>query len=401
MGMEFRPYYMAREWQKMGHSVRIVAGNYSHLRRKNPDVERDFQNETIDGITYTWLKTGDYEGNGIKRAFSMFHFVGKLRANARKVSQQWKPDVVITSSTYPIDTFAGQKIAQLSHAVYIHEVHDMWPTTLTEIGGMSKWHPFVVLMQIGENSAYRHCNYVVSMLPNAKDYMVKHGLKPEKFVHISNGIVREDWENPAELPPDHEKALSELHASGKFIVGYFGGFALSNDLDTLLDVAREMRNDQTVSFVLVGRGVEKPRLEKRARDEKLDNVLFLDPVSKYSIPKLIDKFDCVYVSARRSPLYTKFGVSMNKIFDSMMGGKPILFAVQAANNPIDEYQCGITVEADNTAAIQEGLRRMAALPAEERRKMGENGKKAVTEHFTYDKLAKQFERLFEKKNAAG
>ena len=33
MGMEFRPYYFAREWAKMGHRVRIVSASFSHLRR--------------------------------------------------------------------------------------------------------------------------------------------------------------------------------------------------------------------------------------------------------------------------------------------------------------------------------------------------------------------------------
>lgn len=41
MGMEFRPYYFAREWVKMGHDVTMIAGDYSHLRSKNPDVLKD------------------------------------------------------------------------------------------------------------------------------------------------------------------------------------------------------------------------------------------------------------------------------------------------------------------------------------------------------------------------
>ena len=47
MGMEFRPYYFTREWVKLGHKVSIIAGDYSHLRKKNPNVERDFQHENI------------------------------------------------------------------------------------------------------------------------------------------------------------------------------------------------------------------------------------------------------------------------------------------------------------------------------------------------------------------
>ena len=152
MGMEFRPYYLAKEWIQMGHEVRIIAGDYSHLRSVNPQVDYDFQEEIIDGITYNWVKTGTYEGNGVSRALTMFRFVHKLRKKAKWISANWKPDVIITSSTYPLDPYAGQKIKKYSNAKLIHEVHDMWPITLIEIGGMKKSNPFVGLMQMAENS---------------------------------------------------------------------------------------------------------------------------------------------------------------------------------------------------------------------------------------------------------
>ena len=50
MGMEFRPYYLSREWVKQGHKVTIIAGDYSHVRKKNPSVLNDFTSEDIDGI---------------------------------------------------------------------------------------------------------------------------------------------------------------------------------------------------------------------------------------------------------------------------------------------------------------------------------------------------------------
>ena len=168
MGMEFRPYYFAREWIRMGHRVEIVAAEYSHLRMKNPAVTADFQTEEIDGIRYHWVRAGRYEGNGVRRALTMFRFVGKLWRKAAWIAREWKPDVVITSSTYPLDTYAGQRIAKKSGARLIHEVHDMWPVTLVEIGGMSRFHPFIVLLQAAENSCYKHADAVVSLPPRAK-----------------------------------------------------------------------------------------------------------------------------------------------------------------------------------------------------------------------------------------
>ena len=78
MGMEFRPYYLSREWVKNGHNVRILAGDYSHLRIKNPFVNADFEEQKIDGVLYTWIKSVKYVGNAVKRAFSMLLFTGKI-----------------------------------------------------------------------------------------------------------------------------------------------------------------------------------------------------------------------------------------------------------------------------------------------------------------------------------
>ena len=198
----------------------------------------------------------------------MFRFVGKLWRNAQRIADAMKPDVVITSSTYPLDTYAGQRIAKKSGAKLIHEVHDMWPATLVELGGMKRTNPFVMLIQAAENSAYRKSDYVVSMLPCAKEYMIEHGMKEDKFVNIQNGIVLEEWEHGEKIPEEHERLLKALKNNGKFIVGYFGGHALSNALDSLLDTAKYIGIREVV-FVLVGNGVEKHRLMKRAEEEQL------------------------------------------------------------------------------------------------------------------------------------
>ena len=390
MGMEFRPYYMAREWIKLGHKVAIIAGDYSHLRQKNPSIKKDFTKAKIDGITYCWVKTGQYTGNGVKRALSMARFTGKLWLKAKWIAKAFKPDVIITSSTYPIDTYAGQRIRKYApKAKLVHEVHDMWPATLIELGGMSKFNPFVIAMQIGENSAYRHSDKVMALPVFAKQYMVQHGMQEDKFVPTYNGVVLDDWIHPENLPEKVEDILKKIKDEKKFIVGYFGGHALSNALDDFLDVAIKMRNKSSIHFVLIGDGVEKTRLQNRANQENLENVTFFPPVPKLSIPNLVQYFDCCYVGAKNSSLY-RFGVSMNKIYDCMMSGKPLLYAVNAPNNYAEKYHCGKTVIPGNVDSIEKGIQILTNMSKEERTHMGNNGKSAVLKYFEYSVLAKHF-----------
>lgn len=388
MGMEFRPYYLSREWVRMGHRVTVIAGDYSHLRKKNPAVERDFQTEEIDGIEYVWVRTGTYEGNGAARALTMERFVRKLYTHARRIAEKWKPDAVIASSTYPLDTYPARKIAKLAKAKYIHEVHDMWPATLYEVGGMSRKHPFVAVMQVAENSAYKHCDKCVALLPYSKDYMVKHGLDPDKWVNIQNGVVEEEWEYSEKIPETHEAFFREHE--GRFIVGYFGGHALSNALGKSLDVAKEMlARDPDTIFVFVGDGVEKKGLTERAEREKISNAFFLPPVSKKAVPDLVRHFDCSYMTGLPSPLY-KYGLCLNKMYDSMMAGIPVICAFDAPKTPVGIYGCGIECDPSDPENVIRAIEQIKGMTEEERKQMGKTGRETVLNHFTYRKLAEQF-----------
>ena len=52
LGMEYRPYYLAREWVRLGHRVRMVAADFSHVRTRQPQAG----DETIDHIDYDKAK---------------------------------------------------------------------------------------------------------------------------------------------------------------------------------------------------------------------------------------------------------------------------------------------------------------------------------------------------------
>lgn len=393
MGMEFRPYYLAQEWIKLGYDVRLVGGDYSHLRIKNPVIYEDFVNEDIDGIHYTWVKTGKYEGNGIKRAISMIKYVSKLKRNAKYLAMVWKPDVVIASSTYPLDTYVAQTFKRLTGCKIIHEIHDMWPAVLIGIFGMSRFHPFVQLMQIAENSFCKNSDYVVSLQPNTKDYLIKHGMKPEKWLNINNGIVLSEWNNPKEIPDTHKTVFKKLHSEGRFIICFFGTISKSYALDYLIKAIQQLDNEKIVAVIIGADNDYCTFLKGLAKEKMSENFIFLPKVPKLSIPNLLKEADALYVASVASWVM-QFGISMNKLFDSMMSGKPIIYAMSAPNNYIEEYNCGISTVPENVKALSVGIDRMFSMTREKRELLGTNGRKAAMDNFTYEKLGKKFAELF-------
>jgi glycosyltransferase involved in cell wall biosynthesis len=393
LGMEFRPYYLAREWVRSGHAVQMLAASHSHVRSRQPEA-RDQQ---IDGVHYRWYPTPVYAGNGLGRLRNIAAFLRAVWADTPRLLREFKPDVVIASSTYPMDFWVARRLARKAGAKLVFEVHDLWPLSPIELSGMSPRHPFALLCSWAEGNAYAQADVVISMLPKVHAYMASRGLDLRKLHVVPNGISADDWsaeqQGTAEpLREDVALALATARSSGATVVGYAGSMGLPNALDNLLDAAALLKaqpSHQNLSFVLVGGGHEQQRLVQRVQAEALHNVQMLLPIPKAQIPAFLAAVDIAYIGWQRVPIY-RFGIAPNKLMDYMMARAPVLHAVQAGNDPVAEAGAGITVAPEQPAAVVGGLLHLAALPLAERQAMGERGRAFVLAHHTYPVLAQRF-----------
>jgi glycosyltransferase involved in cell wall biosynthesis len=258
-----------------------------------------------------------------------------------------------------------------------------------ELGGMSKWHPFIMMVQVAEDYAYRHADVVVSMLPKVREYMESRGMAPHKLHIVPNGIDPAEWQADApDLPGTAREKLANMKDRKMSIIGYAGAHGLANSLDTLIDAAKLMKGEN-VSFVFVGDGPDKATLRKRAQAEKLHNIVFLDPVNKKQIPALLKWFDVAYIGLQRQSLF-RFGISPNKLMDYMMAARPVLMAIDAGNDPVGESGCGLTVKPEDPAAVVQGIRSLLGLNEDELNAMGQRGRAFVLENHAYPILAQRF-----------
>ncbi|MFT4101211.1 MAG: glycosyltransferase family 4 protein [Burkholderiaceae bacterium] len=387
-GMEFRPYYIAREWVRMGHQVTMVGASYAHVRSRQPDVRGDVTAETIDGIDYLWLATPPYEGNGMQRMRNMIAYVRALyRLRNRFVAG--KPDVVIASSTYPWDIYPARSIARRAGARLAFEVHDLWPMSPMEIGGLSRWHPFIVAIQHGEDYACRHADVIVSILPHADRHLVTRGMPHQRYVHVPNGIDFDEWDGDYRAPPNEATRLVDsLRAQGRLLIGYAGSHSPGNALDTVIELASRVQ-DQPVAFVMIGGGPSKAELIQAAQQKSLNNVHFCDPVPKRDVPDLLRQFDALYYGLIPSPLY-RYGISANKLFDYMAAARPVIQSNNASNDVVGDAQCGFSVGPNDVQALTRVVRELVSMTPAQRDAMGANGERYVRAHHDHRVLARRF-----------
>ncbi len=380
--MEFRHYELGRQLVELGHRVVVISGSYSHLFATPPAISGTYTLQQIDGLLYCWVKVPAYRrATSLSRLLNMLVFAARLyRLPTRRLP---RPDAILVSSPSLFPILPAERWARRFGARLVFEVRDVWPLTLQELGGLSSRHPLVVVLRWFERRAYRVSDAIVSVLPTAASHLRDHGVPAERIVIVPNGISADVLEaSRGRVPSPVVAAAAEAHP---FTVGFVGTLGMANALETLIDAARLLA-DEEIGFILVGHGSEADRLRALAAD--LPNVVLVGPVAKSEVPSVLQAFDACYVGYHRSPLY-RFGISPNKVFDYMAAARPVILAAAAANDPVGDANCGLTVPPDDPIALASAIRTLRAMPASDRARLGANGRAYVEREHSYAGLAER------------
>lgn len=388
-----RHFYIAQELARQGHTVYIIAGSYSHLLHTNKELDNEFFIENIeDNFHFVWVKLPKYDhAHSKKRIINEFLFSKQLIKLPKQVDKQ--PDVILHSSPALISYFGAKYLTHHYKVPYVFEVRDIWPLTLMKLGGYSKNHPFIKLLQWIEDQAYRKADYVFSNLPNAVEHMQSRGMNKDKFTWIANGVSSDELENKEALSKD----VLEQIPSDKFIVGYTGTLGEANAMCYLIEAAAILKDNLDIHFVLVGAGKSKADLIKKAEYLGLDNITFIEPIEKIQVQSMLALFDFCYIGWHKKSMY-RFGIAANKIPEYMYSGKPVIHSFSGEGDFIKQAQSGISVEAENPQAIVDAILKLLSKNATECEDMGAKGKAFVIEHLTYKKLANKLEDALFSKN---
>jgi glycosyltransferase involved in cell wall biosynthesis len=386
-GPNMRGYFMAKYLVKRGYDVQVFSSSYFHKWVTLPRLTGEVTPENIAGAQYNWVRTRPYKGL-LGRIWSFHQFAAKLPKAVKQQVPEMK--ALICSSPPPILARVCHRIANHYGARFLFEVRDIWPLTIIELGGATRFNPYVALLGYYERYAYTNADLVVSALPCAESYMRQRGLPEGRYFLIENGIEIHDLPEIDEEDIDAE-VRTVLDRKVPFRVGYAGAFDRHNDVMSLIRAAKLLR-ERDIEIVLIGKGVRKDQLVAEASG--LPNVSILPAVPAAQVPWVLSRFDACYMGLVDTPL-NQYGVSMAKSFEYLRASRPVISAVRAGNDIVGAANCGISVNPEAPQEIADAVVRLAEMPSHERYAMGQRGAAYLAAHHSYDVLIEKWVRVIE------
>lgn len=312
--------------------------------------------------------------------FSRIRNMTSFAKNTQKILNRGvlgKPDIVIGSVVHTFAAHAGLNVAKHFDVPFVYEVRDLWPLTPIELGGFSRWHPFLLFLDYLDRKLARSADLIITTAPLMKEYYKERfGTPDEKFLWITNGT---DLELFKDLP-----VAAENEKKDTFDIYYAGAHGLANGLDQIFNkLPVILAKHPQVGLTLVGDGPLKPQLEERAEKENLP-VRFLDAVPKKELPEILNKADALLVYLEPCSLY-RYGISLNKLADYHAMGKPILFIGDCAENPVIQSGAGMVTK--TIEELPSVVEKMIQTTLEEKKRMGEKGRSYAEENYNWEKLA--------------
>ena len=183
--------------------------------------------------------------------------------------------------------------------------------------------------------------------------MTRRGVDSNKIFVVTNGVDLSQF-SPRKKDQD---LVARYNLQGKFVAGYIGTHGLAHSLDTLLDAASRLSklpDGDLFRILLLGDGANKSSLKKRAKAESLDNIIFVDTVSKDEVVRYWSILDVSIIHLKKNELFTT--VIPSKLFECMGMAIPILHGVLGESAAIvEQEQVGLVFEPQNSELLCESL----------------------------------------------
>jgi glycosyltransferase involved in cell wall biosynthesis len=383
-------YEFARGLMDRDHKVTVVT---TFPRKYNLAMEdarlpskyrrRFFLKEKFDGINVIRLRSPAPQYSPTLRG--MEHFVVPLLLLLGGIFS--KSDIIIVYTPPLPIVFAGWFLSKIKRIPLIITIQDLYPQAIIDLGFLK--NPLLIkIFRVLEKLIYVLSDKVVVYSESNKRY-ISTKIYQEKIAIIPN------WhDRTIKVLEKNNELRKKLDIEDKFVIAYAGIMSFSQDLETVVNVAKILKEEKNIVFLLVGDGPQKKAIEKKINSLKLSNVIMLPFQPRETYSKLLAAADVCLVTLDKNKV--TYPAVPRKLNDIMAAGRAVIANVPMEGDVpeiIQEAKCGYCVKPKNPKNFAETILMLYNRP-DLVENLGKNGAIYAKNNFAIEICCSKYEKLF-------
>lgn len=217
--------------------------------------------------------------------------------------------------------------------------YDIYPDALMNIG-IKKSNPIFKFWKAINRRVFAKADMIITLSDGMAETL-------EEYVDRSEIKVIPNWCTSSKLHPIEKKDNPFVKQHGledKFVIMYSGNIGYTHNVEYLVDVAEQLKNEKNVAFLIIGEGMKKQEVMSRVKAKGLDSFLFLTWQDAEMLPYSLNAADLGVVTLNEHT--AKLSVP-SKTYNLLACGKPLLVI-----SPRDSEMNKILAKYDNGACFE-------------------------------------------------
>lgn len=290
-----------------------------------------------------------------------------------------KADVIFIESTPPTQGFMAVILKKIRKIPVLYYLQDIFPDSLINAGMTSRNSIIFKIGRVIENYTYKNADKIIVISDDFKKNIIDKGVPEDKIEVV---YLWGDEKSVIPIEREKNKLIKKYDLDkDRFYVTYCGNIGFTQNMDMLVEVAKELENYKDIYFVIVGDGAYKNEFEMQIVSKNIKNMKLI-PFQLY------EDISHVFSLGDVGLIISKAGIGQNSVPSktwSIMSAERAVIASFDLNSElckiIKEAECGLSVQAGNKEGLKKAIIELYK-DREKARKMGERGRCYINKYLT-------------------
>jgi len=351
---------------EQGHEVNVIAGCRGYENR-----DKTFPAEEIHrGVKINRVRsTGFGKQRFMLRIFDALTFDLSLLV---KLIFFPKQDVVVSFTSPPLVGIFGAIFCAIKGGKSVQWLMDINPEAAFAVGYIKRRSLAGRVLNWVFEATLKWSSHVVVLDRWMRSVAVQHGASEENISVIHPWSL---FEPSKEVSDPESSVFRQKNGFGnKTLVMYSGNHSVVHPLYTLLDAAKNLKDDPSVVFVFVGGGLRSLEVKAFKEREGLQNIVQLPLVPRDELPDALNAVNAHFVVMGEA---VNGLVHVSKVYGALATGKPIVYVGPRKSHVMDLLtDCNQVFHAEHgdvTGVIQ-AIKKIGMLSDEEKMRVAKENK---------------------------